>query len=57
MPALRQLAALQKEEQALQFLRVSGPQLQPVFASLGLDLSAGLAAGCRSGCACRQERG
>jgi hypothetical protein len=41
MPALRQLAALQKEEQALQFLRVSGPQLQPVFASLGLDLRAG----------------
>ncbi len=41
MPALRQLAALQKEEQALQFLRISGPQLQPVFASLGLDLSAG----------------
>jgi hypothetical protein len=41
MPALRQLAALQKEEQALQFLRISGPQLQPVFASLALDLSAG----------------
>jgi hypothetical protein len=41
MPALRQLAALQKEEQALQFLRNSGPQLQAVFASLGLDLSAG----------------
>jgi len=41
MPALRQLAALQKEEQALQFLRISGPQLQPVLASLGLDLNAG----------------
>jgi len=40
MPALRQLAALQKEEQALQFLRISGPQLQPVFASLALNLSA-----------------
>lgn len=41
MPALRQLAALQKEEQALLFLRNSGPQLQAVFASLGLDVSAG----------------
>jgi hypothetical protein len=41
MPALRQLTALQKEEQALQFVRASGPQLQPVFASLALDLSAG----------------
>jgi len=35
-PGLRLLPALQKEEQALQFLRANGPQLQPVFASLGL---------------------
>jgi len=41
MPALRLLPALQKEEQALQFLRANGPQLQPVFASLGMDLSQG----------------
>jgi hypothetical protein len=41
MPALRPLAPLQKEEQAVQFLRISGPQLRPVFASLALDLSAG----------------
>ena len=41
MPAVRQLTALQKEEQALQFLRASGPQLQPVFTALGLDLSQG----------------
>jgi hypothetical protein len=35
-PALRLLPALQKEEQARQFLRANGPQLQPVFASLAL---------------------
>jgi hypothetical protein len=40
-PALRQLAALQKEEQGLQFLRVNGPRLQPVFVSLGMDVSRG----------------
>jgi hypothetical protein len=40
-PALRRLPALQKEEQALQFLRANGPQLQPVFASLGMDVSRG----------------
>lgn len=40
-PNLRQLSALQKEEQALQFLRANGQQLQPVFASLGLDVSRG----------------
>jgi hypothetical protein len=41
MPALRLLPALQKEEQALQFLGANGPQLQPVFASLGMDLAQG----------------
>ncbi|MGA2976383.1 MAG: hypothetical protein ABSF77_13820 [Spirochaetia bacterium] len=40
-PNLRQLSALQKEEQALQFLRANGQQLLPVFASLGLDVSRG----------------
>jgi hypothetical protein len=40
-PAIRQLPALQKEEQALQFLRANGPQLEPVFASLGMDVSRG----------------
>ena len=37
-PALRPLPILQKEEQPLQFRRASGPQLQPVFSSLGLDI-------------------
>jgi hypothetical protein len=40
-PALRALAALQKEEQALNVLRINGPQLLPVFTSLGLDVSRG----------------
>jgi hypothetical protein len=40
-PALRLLPALQKEEQAQQFLRKNGPQLQGVYASLGLSVSAG----------------
>ena len=40
-PALRQLSALQKEEQALNVLRANGSQLLPVFASLGLDVSRG----------------
>jgi hypothetical protein len=40
-PALRPLPALKKEEQALQFLAANGAQLQPVFASLGLDMSRG----------------
>jgi hypothetical protein len=40
-PALRQVPALQKEEQGLQFLRVNGPKLQPVFVSLGMDVSRG----------------
>ena len=40
IPALRQLPALRKEEQALQFLRQSASQLQPVFASLGTDPAA-----------------
>jgi hypothetical protein len=40
-PALRQLSALQKEEQALNVLRTNGPQLLPVFTSLGLDVSRG----------------
>ncbi len=40
-PALRPLPALKKEAQALQFLAASGSQLQPVFASLGLDMSRG----------------
>jgi hypothetical protein len=40
-PALRQLPALQKEEQALQFLRANGSQLTPILASLGFDVSRG----------------
>jgi hypothetical protein len=40
-PALRTLPALQKEEQALQFLRQNGPQLQPLLASMGIAASAG----------------
>ena len=40
-PALRPLPVLQKEEQALHFLRANGPQLQPVFSSLGLDVRRG----------------
>jgi hypothetical protein len=40
-PALRLLPALQKEEQALQFLRANGPQLLPVFASLGIAQAQG----------------
>jgi len=40
-PALRPLAALQKEEQAANVLRINGPQLLPVFSSLGLDVSRG----------------
>ena len=40
-PALRQLPALQKEAQALQFLQANGPQLRTIFASLGLDASRG----------------
>jgi hypothetical protein len=40
-PALRLLPALKKEEQALQFVAANGPQLQPVFVSLGLDMSRG----------------
>jgi hypothetical protein len=40
-PALRQLPAPQKEEQALQFLRSNGPQMGSIFASLGLDVSRG----------------
>lgn len=36
MPALRSLPALQREEQALQFLRANGQQLQPLLASMGL---------------------
>ena len=40
-PALRALAALQKEEQALNVLRINGPQLLPVFSSLGLDVKRG----------------
>ena len=40
-PALRQLPALQKEEQALQFLRANGPQLLSIFSSLGLDVREG----------------
>jgi hypothetical protein len=35
-PALRALPALQKEEQALQFLRQNGPQLKPLLASMGI---------------------
>ncbi len=40
-PALRALPALQKEEQALNALRANGPQLVPVFASLGMEVSRG----------------
>jgi len=40
-PALRLLPSLQKEEQALNVLRANGPQLLPVFTSLGLDGSRG----------------
>jgi len=40
-PALRALPALQKEEQALNVLRANGPQLVPVFASLGMEVSRG----------------
>jgi len=40
-PGLRQLPALQKEEQAVQFLKTNGPRIQPVFASLGLDVTRG----------------
>jgi hypothetical protein len=40
-PALRTLPALQKEEQALQFLRQNGPQLQPILASMGIATGAG----------------
>jgi hypothetical protein len=40
-PALLPLAALQKEEQAMNVLRINGPQLLPVFSSLGLDVSRG----------------
>ena len=40
-PALRALSALQREEQALQFLKLNGPQLQPVMASLGAPATAG----------------
>jgi hypothetical protein len=40
-PALRQLPALQKEEQALHFVNQNGVQLGPVFASLGLDMTRG----------------
>src|SRR5208283_276814 len=40
-PALRQLSAAQKEEQALNVLRTNGPQLLPVFTSMGLDVSRG----------------
>jgi hypothetical protein len=40
-PALHQLPALQREAQALQFLRASGPQLSGIFSSLGLDVSRG----------------
>jgi hypothetical protein len=40
-PALRSLSALKKEEQALVFLAANGPQLQPIFTSLGLDTSRG----------------
>ena len=40
-PALRALPALQKEEQALNVLRTNGPQLIPVFTSLGMEVSRG----------------
>jgi hypothetical protein len=38
---LRPLPALQKEEQAMTLLKVNGPQLLPVFTSLGLEVSRG----------------
>lgn len=41
MPGLRGLSALQKEEQALRFLRTNGQQLQPLLASMGLASAAG----------------
>jgi hypothetical protein len=40
-PALRPLPALQKEEQAMNVLRANGPQLIPVFTSLGMEVSRG----------------
>jgi hypothetical protein len=40
-PALRLLSALQKEEQAMNVLRLNGPQLLPVFTSLGLNVARG----------------
>lgn len=40
-PALRLLPALQKEEQAVNVLRINGPQLIPVFTSLGMDVTRG----------------
>jgi hypothetical protein len=40
-PALRLLPSLQKEEQAMNVLRLNGPQLIPVFTSLGMDVSRG----------------
>jgi hypothetical protein len=40
-PALRLLLALQKEEQAMNVLRINGPQLIPVFTSLGMDVTRG----------------
>ena len=40
-PALRLLPALQKEEQAMNVLRINGPQLIPVFTSLGMDVTRG----------------
>ena len=40
-PALRALPALQKEEQALQFLRQNSLQLQPLLASMGIAAAAG----------------
>jgi len=40
-PALRSLPALQKEEQALNVLRANGPQLLPVFTSLGMQVTRG----------------
>ena len=41
MPGLRALSALQKEEQALRFLRTNEQQLQPLLASMGLASPAG----------------
>ena len=40
-PGLRSLSALQKEEQALQFLRQNRAQLQPLLASLGIASAGG----------------